>query len=475
MIIDPRDVEAHFDAVAKWYDDWKRRNALYHRTQKAFYAARIRPGARVLEIGCGTGEILAAVEPALGVGVDRSRGMLLRARRKFPDLRWLRADADSLPVRLDRFDAVLLPDVVDHLPDVWTTLRSLRAGMRPGAEVLATFVSPLWEPALNFLEWLGLKVPKGPHNFFALGDLEGLLRLCDFEVVERGWILPVPARVPLLGDLLNALLPRIPGLRALSLVQFVRARRRAEVRPAEALRVSVVIPCHNEEGNVFPAIERMPDMGGGTEILFVDDGSTDGTWAEMEEAARRDRRVRIFPIRPNKGKANAVVTGMNAATGDVLMICDADLTVAPEELPNFLAPVAEGKADFVNGTRMAYPMEGEAMRFANFLGNKCFSWALTWIMGVRITDTLCGTKVLKKADYLKIPMGRDPWGDFDLLFGAAQNGLRIVEMTVHYRARQAGVSKMRAFRHAMVLLKVTLRGFLEVKLPRLLGRLPPPR
>lgn len=445
MQIDPRVVEAHYDAVAKWYDDWKRRNALYHGTQKAFYAARVRPGARVVEIGCGTGEILAAVEPGLGVGIDRSRAMLRRARRKFGDLHWVRADADALPLRLDRFDAVLLPDLIDRLPDAWTTFRALSARMRPGAEILATFVAPVWGPVLHLLESLGLKVPSGPTNYLDRGDVVGLARLCDLDVVEEGSLL-------------------------LGLIQYVRARRRAETAVAKPLQVSVVIPCHNEEGNILPAIERMPEMGAGTEILFVDDGSTDGTWAEMEEAARRDRRVRIIPIRPNRGKAHAVVAGMNAATGDVLMICDADLTVAPEELPNFLAPIAEGRAEFVNGTRMAYPMEGEAMRFANFLGNHLFSWVLSWIMGVRITDTLCGTKVLKKADFLKIPMGRDPWGDYDLLFGAARNGLRIVEMTVHYRARQAGVSKMRPFRHALVLLKMCLRGFLEVKWPRMRDR-----
>jgi ubiquinone/menaquinone biosynthesis C-methylase UbiE len=449
--VDPRAVEAHFDSIAKWYDAYGRLSAAYRRAKRAWYAARVPAGRAVVEIGCGTGDILASVEPGLGVGVDRSRKMLRRARQKHsvrPGLRWIRADADGVPLRLDRFDAVLLPDVVDHLPDVWTTLRTLARRMRPGAEVLATFVSPAWAPLYRFLEFLGLKAPTGPKNWLALGDIEGLMRLAGFEVLE--------ARTAWLG-----------------LHQRIRARRPDRLPAPESLRVSVVIPCHNEEGNILPAVERMPEMGAGTEIVFVDDGSTDGTWAEMEEAARRDRRVRLVPLRPNRGKAAAVVAGFEAATGDVLMICDADLTVAPEELPSFLAPIAEGRADFVNGTRMVYPMEDEAMRFLNHVGNRFFSIVLSWIMGVRITDTLCGTKVLRKRDRPAIPMGRDPWGDYDLLFGAARNGLRIVEMTVHYRARQAGVSKMRTFKHAVVLLKMTLRGFLEVKLPRILGRLPP--
>lgn len=232
-----------------------------------------------------------------------------------------------------------------------------------------------------------------------------------------------------------------------------------------AYRVSVVIPCHNEEGNISPAVERIPDMGAGTEIVFVDDGSTDGTWRDMDLASRQNSRVRAVRLPRHCGKAAAVQEGIRAASGDVIMICDADLTVTPEELPPFLEPIVRGRADFVNGSRMIYPMEAGAMKFLNRLGNIWLGRLMSWIIGARITDTLCGTKVFRKKDFESVPLGLDPWGDYDLLFGAARMGLRIAEVPVHYRRRLTGQSKMKTFRHGLRILRRIARGLREIKQP----------
>jgi glycosyltransferase involved in cell wall biosynthesis len=239
----------------------------------------------------------------------------------------------------------------------------------------------------------------------------------------------------------------------------------------------------------------MPDMGTHTEILFVDGDSSDGTPVRIEALRRRFsglKDVRLIhqvdrsgppavltPSAPEApvtmlklGKGDAVRKGFEAARGDVLMILDADLTVPPEDLPRFFDAIASGKADFVNGTRLVYPMEERAMKFVNYLGNKFFSSLFTWLLGQRIRDTLCGTKALRREAYARIQAGRsafgefDPFGDFDLLFGAARIGLRIVDVPVRYRRRRAGVTKVRVLRHGMLLIAMSAIAFRHFKLSR---------
>jgi glycosyltransferase involved in cell wall biosynthesis len=262
--------------------------------------------------------------------------------------------------------------------------------------------------------------------------------------------------------------------------------------PMEAPSVSVVIPCRNEEGNVDDAVARVPEMGRHTEILFVDGNSTDGTVARIESAIERTRgrrEIRLIhqtprggadpedPARMLKlGKGDAVRKGFAAARGDVLMILDADLTVPPEDLPRFLEALTEGHAEFVNGSRLVYPMEDESMRFLNLCGNKAFSLVFTWLLGQPVKDTLCGTKVLYRRDYEKIAANRsyfgnfDPFGDFDLLFGAARLKLPIVDMPIRYARRTAGVSKVRLVSHGWLLLRMAGIAFVKFKWNRWLGR-----
>jgi glycosyltransferase involved in cell wall biosynthesis len=224
-----------------------------------------------------------------------------------------------------------------------------------------------------------------------------------------------------------------------------------------------VIPCKNERGNIAPAVERLPALGTETEIIFVDGNSTDGTVEAIEAVIAKygtARSIRLVHQGNGRGKGDAVRKGFDAATGDVLMILDADLTVAPEDLPKFYDALISGKGDFINGTRLVYPMESEAMRFLNFLGNKFFGVAFSWLLGQRITDTLCGTKVLFKRDYERIKAGRsyfgnfDPFGDFDLLFGAARLNLRLIDLPVRYHDRTYGETKISRFRHGLLLFRM---------------------
>jgi glycosyltransferase involved in cell wall biosynthesis len=223
----------------------------------------------------------------------------------------------------------------------------------------------------------------------------------------------------------------------------------------------VVVPARNEAGNVASILERTPEMGSGTELVFVEGHSTDDTYEVIEEEMANfpERRCQLLR-QSGKGKGDAVRLGFARASGDVVMILDADLTVPPEDLPRFYRALLEGKGEFINGVRLVYPMERQAMRLVNLFGNKLFSLAFSWLLGQPIMDTLCGTKVLWKRDHEAVAASRsyfgdfDPFGDFDLLFGAARLNLKIVEVPIRYRERTYGSTNIRRWRHGWMLLKM---------------------
>jgi SAM-dependent methyltransferase len=463
-----------FDRLAATRDAWRARNDYYHRSIEDLVRFTVREGASVLELGCATGDLLAATRPSRGVGVDFSPRMLEVARRKHgraEHLTFVEGDVEELDLGGETFDYVILSDVLAYVDDVWLALRRLQTVCRPDTRVVITSQNALWEPTLSLAERLGQKTPAQPTSWLGVEDLTNLLHLNHFEVVRAGTSLLLPKRVPLLTALANKVLAHLPVVRSFNLVQTVVARPAwQEAPPApRPLRTSIVIPTRNERGNVQAIFDRTPELGPETELIFVDGRSSDGTVEEIQ---------RLLPTRPGarlihqagKGKGDAVRAGFEAATGDVLMILDSDLTVPPEDLPKFYLALAEGRGEFVNGTRLVYPMEDEAMRFLNLLGNQFFSLALSNILGQHLKDTLCGTKVVSKADYARIEAGRsffgdfDPFGDFDLIFGAAKQSLKIVEVPIRYRARTYGDTKISRFAHGWLLLRMTALAFRKFRL-----------
>ncbi len=457
-----RERAAHWDAVAR------RRGSLagaYHRRLERVYRFLIPPGSRVLEIGCGEGDLLAAVQPAVGVGVDLSGEMVRRAAERHPHLRFLQADAHALEdlggiSQEEAFDYIILSDLINDAWDVQRLLRRLAPLTGRRTRLILNFYSRLWELPLALAQRLGLARPVLYQNWLTVPDVRNLLRLAGFQTI-RHWpevLLPLP--IPLLAGLCNRFLVRLWPFRHLALSNFLVARPAPRPLPAEPV-VSVIVPARNEEGNIPNIFARTPEMGAGTEILFVEGHSRDGTWEaiQREIAAHPERRARAFQ-QTGKGKGDAVRLGFAEAAGDVLMILDADLTVPPEDLPRFYEVIRSGQGEFVNGVRLVYPMEKEAMRFANLLGNKLFSLAFSWLLGQPIKDTLCGTKVLRKPDYQTLAANRayfgdfDPFGDFDLLFGAARMSLEIVEVPVRYRERTYGETNIQRWRHGWLLLKM---------------------
>jgi hypothetical protein len=407
-------------------------------------------------MGCGLGDLLAAVKPRRGLGVDFSPAMIEQARTRHPELEFQEADVVSWDSP-EHFDYVLLSDLVNDLPDVQRVFeRALRRGT-PDTRLVLNFFNYLWRPVLGFAARLGVKSPTLVQNWLSLADIRNLLHLAGWEVVKTDARILWPLRTPLIAPLLNRWMA--PLLKHLCLSVFVVARPRP--KEAREYTCSVAIPARNEAGNIEAAVLRTPDMGAGTELIFVEGDSKDNTWEEMQRVAAKYPLRKITCLKQQStGKGGAVREAFAQARGDLLFILDADLTVPPEDLPKFYQVAASGMADLVNGVRLVYPMEQQAMRFWNMVGNKFFSMAFGWLLGQPIKDTLCGTKVLLRRHYELIAANRsyfgdfDPFGDFDLLFGAARLNLRILDMPVRYSARTYGQTNISRWKHGWLLLRM---------------------
>jgi len=431
----------------------------YHELLHSFYRFLVPPKMRVLELGCSSGELLAAVEPVRGVGVDFSPAILKQARERHPHLEFHLADAGEF-VSSEEFDYILLSDLVNDLPDVQALLSGLRRFAQPNTRLVMNFFNNLWRPVLAMAEKIGAKAPTPQQNWLSSGDMKNLLHLAEWEVIKEDTRILWPLRTPLLAPLANRWLA--PLLRPLCLTVFLVARPRPRQPHDRQYRCTVVIPARNEAGNIEAAVQRTPEMGLGTELIFIEGGSTDNTWEEIQRVQARYPQRDIKTLRQkSKGKGGAVREAFAAAAGDLLFILDADLTMPPEQLPKFYEVARSGTADFVNGVRLVYPMEQEAMRFFNMIANRFFGNAFTWLLGQPIKDTLCGTKVLFRKDYEAIVRHRayfgdfDPFGDFDLLFGAAKLNLRIIDLPIRYQARTYGETNIQRWRHGWLLLRMT--------------------
>jgi len=424
----------------------------------------------ILEVGCGNGDLLSALDPKRGVGVDLSPEMVRIARERHPQLEFVCADAQSFELDDAAFDVVILSDLLNDLWDVQAALAHLRRYCSESTRIVFNVQSHLWESVRRVAESAGLVTPNLPQNWLTPIDVRNLVDLSGFRLVRRWEEVLCPVPIPVLARLLNSVVVKLPFFRVAALANFYVARRVGEAltRPAVP-SVSVVIAARNEAGHIDELLHRIPDMGSHTEIVFVEGNSTDDTYEVISRAVAGSQRDCKLLKQPGKGKGDAVRAGFEVASGDILMILDADITVPPEDLPRFFDVLAARRGEFANGVRLVYPMADEAMRFFNLLGNKFFSWAFSWLLGQPIRDTLCGTKVVWASDYHRIARGRsyfgdfDPFGDFDLLFGAARQNLEIVEVPIRYRARRYGETNIQRWRHGWLLLKMVVFAARRIK------------
>ncbi len=463
--VSAKSVETHFDLIAKDYDQWKKKNSYYYDAIKAFVKGAVCPGSKVLEVGCATGEILASAKPSIGVGIDISSKMIEFARKKFPQYTFIYSAIENFQYQ-EKFDYIIMADLLDHVYDIQDIFESLYKFCHPTTRIIMTTINPWWEPVLLFMEKIKAKMPEGEHNFIEIRNLTKIIEFLDFSICYSCYLLLAPKHIPLVSFLANTIGVRIWGMNKLSLVQYMLLHPFPRNRNDLGFGCSVIIPCYNEAENIQEAVRRIPKMGKETEIIVVNDGSKDETANIVRKLKNDYSNLKLIEYSPNRGKGFAVKQGFNLATQEILIILDADMSVAPEELPRFFNLLNEGRCDFVNGTRMIYSMPKQAMRFLHLFGNKVFSLVMSFIIEQSLTDTLCGTKALYKKDYQRMMTGLDIWGDFDLLFGAAKLGNKIMEIPVHYRERKTGESKMKTIRHGFQLLRACFRGFKELTFSR---------
>lgn len=466
-------MRAHFDWVATHDARARRIQGGFHAQLRALFRHRIPEGERVLECGCGAGDLLAALRPARGVGVDFSAAMVAKARARHaeaPALTFQEHDIEAGPIA-ETFDHIVLDYLTGYVGDIQAVLQHLQASAHARTRLHLTSLNTLWRGPLRLAVGAKAVMRQPPSNWLTHSDLFNLLELADWEVVSFERVQLLPFQVPLLSAFFNRFLVRLPLVRHFGITLMITARPRRAPELRGAVSCSVVVPARNESGNIAAALARIPVLGRGTEIIFVEGNSRDDTWAAIQRevaAYHGPHHVRMMQ-QPGRGKWDAVRTGLAVAQGDVLVIQDADLTAPPEDLAKFYAAVASGRAEFANGSRLVYPREEKAMRFLNLLGNKFFALTLSYVLGQPVKDSLCGTKMMLRADYEKLcrriaPFGDfDPFGDFNFLFGSALLGLRIRDIPVRYRDRTYGETNISRFRHGWVLLKMTWFGLRKLK------------
>jgi hypothetical protein len=339
---------------------------------------------------------------------------------------------------------IILDNVIGDIPDLQGYFDRLHTEIGSNTKILISYHNPAWEPVLTLASSLGLRRRVGIQNWLDQEDLKNILNLSGFEVISSQ--------------------KRFFGI---TTITTAKPDKQFPINNHQ-FTVSVIVPARNEAGNIPKIIPSIPKFGKWQEIIFVEGHSTDATWEKVMTEKSKRRNVVILKQK-GKGKADAVWQGFAKAKGDVLIIYDADRTVDANDLPKFYNALASHSNAFINGGRMIYPMENQAMQTLNKIGNKIFGSLFTWILGQRFKDTLCGTKALFRKDYLymkkhnKKYFKMDPFGDFALIFGAIKNNLKVIEIPVRYKEREYGSTNISRFRHGLILLRMTLIAFKEFK------------
>ncbi len=462
----------HWDQVAEIPAGRRNWGRYYRKRLGQIYQQMIAPHQRVLEIGCGDGSLLAGLSPKPGLGVDFSSQMLRSINPQPFQIQTIQADAHALPFKSSSFvDVVILSDLLNDVWDVQQVLENLHKLVNPRTRIIINSYSRVWEPFLKLADRLGLVRPNLVQNWLSVDDLVNLLNLTGFEVIRCWQEVLWPFDTPLIASFFNRFLVKIWPFRHLALTNFIIARPQPAIWTGlPDLSVSVIIPARNEAGNIPALFERMPNFGSSTEMIFVEGHSEDETYSVIEREIHNHPECScVLLSQSGVGKGDAVRQGFEEASGEVLMILDADLTVPPEDLQRFYDVLCTGRGEFANGVRLVYPMQEEAMRYANLVGNKFFSLMFSWVLGQPIKDTLCGTKALFATDYSKIASQRaffgelDPFGDFDLLLGAAKLNLKITDIPIRYRERVYGSTNIRRWSDGSLLIRMLWKAALKLK------------
>lgn len=467
-------IKDYYDQNAASWKKYRSRRSFYWNSITNYINYFVTPDLSVLDVGCGTGEMIAALNGKRKVGIDFCQPIVNQAKESYPNIEFHCMDGQNITLT-ETFDVIVVSNLIGVVTDIEQLFVELQKVSHSRTKIIITYYNHLWEPIIKFAEWIGYKRKMPQQNWLSSVDIANLLYLSNFEAYKSNRSMLIPFKIPFVSRFVNRFISKLPLINYLSLNKFVFARPMQRVEDTNLLdskfSTTIVIPARNESGNIEQAILRMPKFGREQEIIFVEGNSTDDTWATIQavqEKYKSSHNIRIMQ-QDGKGKGDAVRKGYANATGDILMILDADLTVPPEDLPKFYNAIASGKGEFINGVRLVYPMEKKAMRTLNVIGNHFFSKMFTWILEAPVKDTLCGTKVMFRNDYLRLAANRsffgefDPFGDYDLLFGAFKLNLKIIDLPIRYKDRVYGDTNISRFKHGLVLLRMSSFAALKIK------------
>jgi SAM-dependent methyltransferase len=460
----PQDISKdHLAEITSFYgkEPKKSRFSSYYQSLLAHrYNLLISPESSVLEVGCGLGELLSQIKAKRRVGIDLSHHQVARGRQLHPELDLREGVGESLHLEDGPFDVIIISDTLNEAADVEKLLRSLHRVSHRGTRLIINIYNTLWYPFLAMARCVGLVTPRPMSSWLSRKDVINLCALGDWEIFKSFGQIMLPLPLGFFSGFVNRWMAPLATWACLSIFLI---GRKSTTKRQDPKRVSVVVPARNEAGSIAQVIQRVPRLGEETELIFIEGHSKDNTWEVISALPDTFVNGRIVKMRQTgKGKGNAVIEAFRVATGDIVTILDADLTMPPEELPKYIEVLASGKADFANGVRLVYPMDREAMRFANLCANKGFSLIFSWLLGQPVKDTLCGTKTLWREDYLTIDRNRnyfgdfDPFGDFDLLFGADKQNLKIMDIPIRYKERFYGETNIQRWRSGVILLRMVL-------------------
>ncbi len=463
-------VREYFDAQAGMRAKWRRRNRYYHESLESFIGFLVPRGSSVLHIGADSASLLNRLLPRHGVGIHTSARILeeIQKQKIQPHISFERSEIFEVK---ELFEYAVISDMLGYVDDIEMVLREAAERISWKGRIVVTQYSALWEPILRLASALRLRMPSRLQNWISRGDLENFAHLAGLEVVRSGTRMLFPKYIPLVSTFFNTYLANIFPFTRLGLYHYVVLRKGTSRSPIANPSLSIVVPARNEAGMIERIVQELPLLGSFTELIFIEGHSKDTTWAEIQRVAKKyggERKI-LCAKQEGKGKGDAVRKGFDMATGDILTIYDADMTVPAPDVGKFYRALVEGRGDFINGSRLVYPLERESMRFLNLLANKFFGLAFSWLLNSRLKDTLCGTKMLWREDYKEIQAGRpffgdfDPFGDFDLLFGAAKLNRKIVDMPIHYGERTYGTTNIQRWSHGWLLLKMTVFAMRKIK------------
>ena len=465
--MDIKIIAQHYDHFALCRDKFRKKNVYYYQTLNRQYRYFIPEGKKVLEVGCSTGDLLADLKPLVGVGVDISLKMIEQAKSKYPHFDFIAGTIDDLTSNV-KFDYIILEGLLGELEDIEVFFKSLKRFCTKDTRIIIEYYSYLWQVLLKAAELSGDKIPQLEQNWLTFKDIVNFLDISDYQFIEAERSILCPFYLLGIGGFINRFIAKLPLINRFTLNHFIVAR--PLFNHEQDFSVTILVPCRNEKGNIEQAITRTPAFGRSQEFIFVEGWSKDGTYEEVKRVIKAypHKDIKLFK-QTGAGKGDAVRQGFGHAGGEVLMILDADLTMPPEDLPKFYDALRFNKGEFINGSRLIYPMEGQAMRFLNLVANKLFGILFSWLLGQRFKDTLCGTKVMFNHHYKELVANRhyfgdfDPFGDFDLIFGAIKLSLKVVEIPIRYKNRAYGTTQIQRFRHGLLLIRMCWFAMRKIK------------